>query len=124
MSVRVAGMHSAPSKCKMLSDWISPKPNIVPSGKELYGVDISSHLNTCSLVGVLISDKPNSHLRNAFMIPRHLRRRPDIRLLLRGRVCILAVTPVLLNGSQTRSLRADVPGMFENRYPRDIFRMR
>ncbi|MBM6549315.1 reverse transcriptase family protein [Streptococcus dysgalactiae subsp. equisimilis] len=124
------GMCFAPSKCKVLfQDWQEPVPALTLAGERLEPVDNFSYLGSYITAGGGIGDEIKSRIakaRLAFVNLRHLWRRRDIRLLLKGRVYVATVRSVLLYGCETWPLRVeDVRrlSVFDNRCLRSIARI-
>jgi hypothetical protein len=105
------GMCFTPAKCKaLLQDWIGPNPNLTLAGEQIEIVDKFIYLGSCITPGGLANDEISLRIgkaRAAFANLRHLWRRNDISLSIKGRVYNAAVRPVLMYGSETWPMRAD-----------------
>jgi hypothetical protein len=125
------GLYFAPAKCKMLvQDWQGPVPALTLAGDSLDLVDsfvyLGSHITTGGGIGEEVSARI-AKARLAFGNLKHLWRRRDIRLSLKGRVYCAAVRSVLLYACETWPLRAaDARRLsaFEHRCLRTIARVR
>ncbi|VDP77223.1 unnamed protein product [Echinostoma caproni] len=102
-------MRFAPSKCKMLlQDWVDPAPCLTLTGEVVKEADKFRYLGSYISPGGRITDEVSVRIqkaRLAFANLRHLWRRRDIRLSVKGRVYAAAVWPVLLYGAETWPLR-------------------
>ncbi|WP_432422665.1 reverse transcriptase domain-containing protein [Streptococcus dysgalactiae] len=133
MAIEVSqfGMCFAPSKCKvLLQDWQEPVPVITLNGDRLNVVDNFVYLGSNIAAGGGVGDEISSRIakaRLAFANLRHLWRRRDIRLSLKGRVYKATVRSVLLYGCETWPLRAEDArrlSVFDHRCLRSIARIR
>ena len=123
-------MCFAPSKCKvLLQDWQGPAPALTLGNNSLEVVEklcLPRKLHHgCWGVGDEISSRMLK-ARLAFANLRHLWRRRDISLLLKGRVYNATVRAILLYGCETWPLRVeDVRrlSVFDNRCLRNIARV-
>lgn len=114
----------------LLQDWIASKPSFVLTGKGLDeigsksgGVDRFSYLNSCTSPGGRTSNKVSSDtgkVRLTSINSRGLWRRHNIPLSIKRRVYTKSVRSVLLYGSETWALRANVRrnSVFEPRLDR------
>jgi hypothetical protein len=109
-SVKAFGMTFAPAKCKvLLQDWQDPAPVLNLAGDPLEIVEKFVYLGSCFSASGL-SDEISIRIakaRVAFANLRHLWRRHDISLSLKGRVYCSTVRAVLLYGCETWPVRAD-----------------
>ena len=124
------GMCFAPAKCKvLLQDWIGPQPSLVLSGQPLEVVEEFTYLGSRICPGGSIKNEISSRIgkaRAAFANLRHLWRRPDVSLSIKGRVYNAAVRSILLYASETWSLRTeDIHrlSVFDHRCLRSIARV-
>ncbi|THD18894.1 Alpha 1 3-glucosidase [Fasciola hepatica] len=124
------GMRFAPSKCKLLlQDWVGSTRNLVLAGEALAEVDKFCYLGTYVSPDGQIADKVSLRIqkaRLAFANLRHLWRRRDIWLSVKGRVYTAVVRSVLLYGSETRPLRVEDRrrlSVFEHRCLHSILRV-
>ena len=124
------GMCFAPAKCKvLLQDWVGAQPTLVLSGQPLEIVDEFTYLGSRICPGGLIKCEISSRIgkaRAAFANLRHLWRRPDVSLLIKGRVYNAAVRSTLLYGAETWPLRAEdirQLSVFDHRCLRSIARV-
>jgi hypothetical protein len=124
------GMHFTPAKCKvLLQDWVGSNPTLMLAEEPLDVVDKFTYLGSCICPGGAVKDEIASRIgraRAAFANLRHLWRRRDISLSVKGRVYNAAVRSVLLYGSETWPLRAeDVRklAVFDHRCLRSIARV-
>lgn len=104
------GMTFAPNKCKvLLQDWTGLIPDLTLGGIQLDVVDKFVYLGSCISPSGL-SDEISlriSKSRAAFAELRHLWRRRDINLSLKGRVYHATVRAVLLYGCETWPTRTE-----------------
>ena len=124
------GMCFAPSKCKvLLQDWQEPVPALTLCGVQLELVENFKYLGSLITAGGGVGEEITSRIaraRTAFANLRHLWRRRDIRLSLKGRVYNAAVRSVLLYGCETWPLRAEDArrlSVFDHRCLRSIARV-
>jgi hypothetical protein len=124
------GMAFAPSKCKvLLQDWQDPPPALTLAGDSLEFVNSFVYLGSCIAAGGYIGDEIGLRIakaRLAFANLRHLWRRRDVKLALKGRVYKATVRAVLLYGCEAWPAReADLNrlAVFENRCLRSITRV-
>jgi hypothetical protein len=105
------GMYFAPSKCKVLvQDWQGSVPALVLDGKHLEVVDKFVYLGSCVSAGGCMKDEIALRIAKArltFVNLKHLWRRRDVSLALKGRVYNTTVRAVLLYGCETWSLRTE-----------------
>ncbi|CAH8649925.1 unnamed protein product [Dicrocoelium dendriticum] len=108
LAVRQFGLCFAPSKCKaFLQDWSGPPPTLTLGGDQLEVVQKFSYLGSCiSASGLRMRTNRIAKARGAFANLRHLWRRRDITLALKGRVYNAAVRSILLYGCETWPLKA------------------
>ncbi|KAA3678983.1 uncharacterized protein DEA37_0013674 [Paragonimus westermani] len=103
------GMHFAPSKCKvLLQDWGISTPTFFIAGNPLETVDSFTYLGSTISSACNIADEISARIakaRVAFSKLRHLWRRKDVRLSLKGRVYNACVRSILLYGSETWPVR-------------------
>ncbi|KAA3674994.1 uncharacterized protein DEA37_0001165 [Paragonimus westermani] len=103
------GMHFAPSKCKvLLQDWGISNPTFFIAGNPLETVDSFTYLGSTISSACNIADEISARIakaRVAFSKLRHLWRRKDVRLSLKGRVYNACVRSILLYGSETWPVR-------------------
>lgn len=125
------GLRFAPSKCKiLLQDWQGVAPVITLCGDTLEAVEHFTYLGSRISTAGKIEEEIKARIskaRTAFASLRHLWRRHDIRLALKGRVYCAVVRSVLLYGCETWPLRvADMRQLcvFEHRCLRNIARVR
>jgi hypothetical protein len=125
------GMRFSPAKCKlMLQDWVGYQPTLSVAGSPIECVDRFTYLGSCITPGCDISVEISERIRKAraaFANLRHLWKRPDIRLSIKGRVYTAAVRPVLLYGAETWPVRTEDLNrlsVFENRCLRRIAKVR
>ena len=125
------GMCFAPSKCKVLrQDWQGPAPSITLCGDELESVESFKYLGSVIAADGGVGEEISSRIakaRLAFANLRHLWRRHDVRLSLKGRVYNATVRSVLLYGCETWPLRAEDANrlsVFDHRCLRNIARVR
>ena len=104
-------MHFALAKCKvLLQDWSGSSPNLVLAGEPIEVVDKFIYLGSCISAGGLAGNEISLRIGKAkvtFSQLRHLWRRLDVSLSVKGRVYSAAVHPILLCGSETKTLRGD-----------------
>ena len=124
------GMHFAPPKCKVfVQDWMVPMPVLTIDGNVLEVVENFVYLGSTVSAGGDVGDEIDRRIakaRVAFANLRHLWRRRDIRLTLKGRVYNTTVRKVLLYGCETWPLRVeDVRRLstFDHRCLRNIARV-
>ncbi|CAH8657151.1 unnamed protein product [Dicrocoelium dendriticum] len=124
------GMYFSPSKCKaLLQDWQVPLPALTLAGETLEVVESFVYLGCCITAGGAVGDEISmriSKARLAFSRLRHLWRRHDIRLSIKGRVYCATVRAVLLYGCKTWPIRKDDLSrlsVFEHRCLRSIARV-
>lgn len=119
-SVSLFGMRFSHSKCRMLlQDWVGSKPNLALANDELGEVDRCIYLSICISPDGGKSDKVPSHMQKVFTSLRHLWRRSNTRLSIRGRVYTAAVRSILLSDSEIWRLKVeDVRkfSVFEHRF--------
>ena len=105
------GMRLAPSKCKvLLYDWTESNPVLLISGEVLGTVDKFTYLGSCITAGGHIAEHLSMRIvkaRVAFCNLRHLWRRKDVSLKVKGRVYNAAVRPVLLYASEIWPMRVE-----------------
>jgi hypothetical protein len=125
------GMKFAPAKCKvLLQDWVGSEPNLTITDIALEVVDKFTYLGSVISSSPNVSDDINLRIikaRSAFASLRHVWRRKDIRLVLKGRLYNACVRSVLLYGSETWPLRVeDIQriSVFDNKCLRYIARIR
>ncbi|CAH8584460.1 unnamed protein product [Dicrocoelium dendriticum] len=109
LAVSRFGLCFAPPKCKaFLQDWQGSLPVLTLGGDQLEVVEKFSYLGSCiSALG--IEDEITNRIakaRSAFANLRHLWRRRDITLALKGRVYNAAVRSTLIYGCETWPLRS------------------
>jgi exonuclease III len=124
------GMHFGPSKCKvLLQDWQEPVPAFTIGDETLETVESFVYLGSCIVAGGVVGNEVDlriSKARLAFVNLRHLWRRRDIRLSLKGRVYSASVRSVLLYGCETWPLLSDDVhrlSVFDHRCLRSIARI-
>jgi hypothetical protein len=124
------GMCFAPSKCKvLLQDLQGAEPALTLAGDTLEIVDHFIYLGSCVTAGGGVGEEISHRIaraRAAFANLKHLWRRRDIRLILKGRIYRATVRAILLYGCETWPLRAeDVRrlSVFEHRCLRSIARI-
>lgn len=124
------GMYFSPSKCKaMVQDWTLPPPVLTLVGEPLELVDCFTYLGSqISAKGDIAAEISSriSKARAAFCNLRHLWRRRDISLHLKGRVYTSTVRAVLLYGCEGWTLRrSDMKRLqaFDHRCLRSIARV-
>jgi hypothetical protein len=124
------GLHfSAPKSKVFVQDWQGAPPTLSLAGTQLELVERFVYLGSCVSAGGTIKDEVTSRIakaRLAFTNLKHLWRRRDIPLLLKGRVYKATVRAVLLYGCETWSLRAEdlrKLSVFDNRCLRSIARV-
>ena len=105
------GMRFTPAKCKvLLQDWVGSNPHLMLAGEPIDVVDKFVYLGSCISSGGLAGDEIISRIgkaRAAFANLRHLWRRRDVSLSVKGRDCTAVVGSILLCGSETWPLRAE-----------------
>ncbi|KAH9582966.1 hypothetical protein MS3_00007543 [Schistosoma haematobium] len=111
-NVRMFGMRfSPPLKCKLLlQDWSASTPELRIGSEVVERVDNFTYLGSLISPNELVSDEISTRIRKArlaFANLRHLWRRRDIRLSIKGRVYCAAVRSVLIYGSETWPLRVE-----------------
>ncbi|KAA3673243.1 uncharacterized protein DEA37_0011257 [Paragonimus westermani] len=103
------GMRFAPPKCKvLLQDWGISTPTFFIAGNPLETVDSFTYLGSTISSACNIADEISARIakaRVAFSKLRHLWRRKDVRLSLKGRVYNACVRSILLYGSETWPVR-------------------
>lgn len=109
LAVSRFGLCFAPSKCKaLLQDWQGPTPALTLGGDQLEVVPKFNYLGSCiSACG--IEDEVTNRIakaRGALANLRHLWRRSDISLALKGRVYSAAVRSTLLYGCETWPIKS------------------
>ncbi|CAH8475908.1 unnamed protein product [Schistosoma mattheei] len=121
------GMRFSPSKCKLLlQDWSASTLELRIGSEVVEGVDNFTYLGSLISPNGLVFDEIAARIRKArlaFANLRHLWRRRDIRLSIKGRVYCVAVRSVLLYGSETWRLRVEDTCkllVFDNRCLRNI----
>ena len=111
-SATMFGMRFAPPKCKMmLQDWVGVTPNLSIKDLLIKRVHKFTYLGSCITPDGSIAEELSSRIqkaRLAFSNLHHLWRRNDIKLSTKGRVYSAAVRSVLLYGSETWPLKADL----------------
>jgi hypothetical protein len=124
------GLRFAPSKSKVfLQDWQGALPTLTLAGDQLEIVDNFTYLGSCVSAGGAVGDEIKLRIAKArltFVSLKHLWRRRDISLSLKGRVYKTTVRAVLLYGCETWPLRADDLrrlSAFDNRCLRSIARV-
>ena len=124
------GMSFAPAKCKVLfQDWVGSKPSMVISGQPLEVVEEFTYLGSRICPGGSIKSEISSRIgkaRAAFANLRHLWRRPDVSLTIKGRVYNAAVRSTLLYASESWPIRAEdihKLSVFDHRCLRSIARV-
>ncbi|VDP89695.1 unnamed protein product [Echinostoma caproni] len=83
----------------LLQDWVDSAPSLTLTGEVVEEVDKFCYLGSYISLGGRIKDEVSARIqkaRLAFANLRHLWRRRDIRLSVKGRVYAAAVRPVLL----------------------------
>jgi hypothetical protein len=125
------GMRFAPAKCKiLLQDWAGSEPNLSIAGTPLEIVDRFTYLGSIITASSNVSDDINHRIvkaRAAFASLRHIWRRRDVRLAVKGRLYNACVRSVLLYGSETWPLRVEDVNkisVFDRRCLRYIARIR
>ncbi|CAH8548641.1 unnamed protein product [Schistosoma curassoni] len=110
-NARMFGMRFSPSKCKLLlQDWSALTPELRIGSEVVERVDNFTYLGSLISPNGLVSDEISARIRKArlaFANLRHLWRRRDIRLSIKGRVYCAAVRSVLIYGSETWPLRVE-----------------
>ncbi|CAH8662896.1 unnamed protein product [Schistosoma haematobium] len=110
-NARMFGMRFSPSKCKLLlQDWSALTPELRIGSEVVERVDNFTYLGSLISPNGLVSDEISARIRKArlaFAKLRHLWRRRDIRLSIKGRVYCAAVRSVLIYGSETWPLRVE-----------------
>ncbi|VDP02216.1 unnamed protein product [Schistosoma mattheei] len=103
------GIRFSFSKCKfLLQDWSASTPELRIGNDVVGRVDNSTYLGGLISRNELVSAEISAWIRKAllaFANLRHLWRRRDIRLSIKGRVYCAAVRSVLLYGCEVWSLR-------------------
>ncbi|CAH8590746.1 unnamed protein product [Heterobilharzia americana] len=125
------GMQFSPPKCKfLLQDWSSAVPRLTIESEVVECVDHFTYLGSRINPGGLVADEISARILKA-RLPlanlRHLWRRRDIRLSIKGRVYCTAVHSVLLYGCETWPLKVeDIKRLqvFDHRFLRSIGRIR
>ncbi|VDO84836.1 unnamed protein product [Schistosoma margrebowiei] len=106
------GMRFFLSKCKLLlQDWSASIPELRIGSEVIERVDNFTYLGSLISPNGLVSDEISTRIRKArltFANPRHLWRRRDIRLSIKGRVYCAAVRSVLLYGCEACPIRVEV----------------
>ena len=104
-------MRFSPSKCKLLlQDWPASTLKLRIGSEVVERVDNFTYLGSLISPNGLVSDEISARIqkaRLAFANLRHLWRRRDIRLSIKGRVYWVTVCSVLLNGCETWPLRVE-----------------
>jgi hypothetical protein len=124
--IRQFGMCFSPSKCKvLLQDRHEPVPDFTLNGDTLEVVERFVYLGGCFSTRGLQDEITNriAKARAAFANLRHLWRRHDVSIRLKGRVYNAAVRSVLLYGCETWPLRSqDIQrlSVFDHRCLRSI----
>ena len=125
-SAAMLGMRFPPLKCKMmLQDWVGATPNLSIKDEIIERVDKFTYLGSCITPDGSIAEELSPRIqkaRLAFSNSQHLWRRNDIKLSTEGRVYSAAVRSVLLYGSETKPLKANVRrlSMFDHRWIRSV----
>ena len=129
-NARMFGMRFSPSKCKLLlQDWPASTPELRIGSEVVERVDNFTYLGSLISPNGLVSDEISARIqkaRLAFANLRHLWRRRDIRLSIKGRVYCAAVRSVLLYGCETWPLRVEDTRrllVFDHRCLRNIARI-
>ena len=94
----------------LLQDWTETSPQLLLYCESLGIVDKFTYLDSCITAGGHITEEINNRIvkaRVAFSNLRHLWRRKDVSLKVKGRVYNAAVRPVLLYASETWPLRVE-----------------
>ena len=124
------GMFFAPTKSKvLLQDWQDPVPALTINGEQLEIVSKFVYLGSCISAGGSVEDEITLRIakaRLAFTNLKHLWRRRDISLALKGRVYNASVRAVLLYGCESWSLRVEDAqrlSTFDHRCLRSIARL-
>ncbi|CAH8497241.1 unnamed protein product [Dicrocoelium dendriticum] len=109
LAVSRFGLCFAPSKCKvLLQDWQGPNPALTLGGDLLEVVQEFKYLGSYISTRGIEDEVTNriAKARGAFANLRHLWRRRDITLALKGRVYNAAVRSTLLYGCETWPIRS------------------
>ncbi|VDO73851.1 unnamed protein product [Schistosoma margrebowiei] len=110
-NARMFGMLFSPSKCKLLlQDWSASTPELRIGSEVVERVDNFTYLGSLISPNGLVCDEISARIRKArlaFANLRHLWRRRDIRLSIKGRVYCAAVRSVLIYGSETWPSRVE-----------------
>ncbi|CAH8447045.1 unnamed protein product [Heterobilharzia americana] len=129
-NLRMFGMRFSPPKCKfLLQDWSSVVPRLTIESEVVECVDHFTYLGSRINPGGLVADEISARIqkaRLAFANLRHLWRRRDIRLSIKGRVYCTAVRSVLLYGCETWPLKVEDTKrlqVFDHRCLRNIGRI-
>ena len=129
-SAALFGMRFTPPKCKvLLQDWVGSNPNLILAGEPISVVDHFNYLGSLISPGGLAKEEVTQRIAKAsaaFANLRHLWRRRDISLSIKGRVYNAAVRSILLYGSETWPLRAEDSrkiSVFDHRCLRSIARV-
>ncbi|CAH8492285.1 unnamed protein product [Dicrocoelium dendriticum] len=124
------GLCFTPGKCKtLLQDWQVPEPALTIAGHVLEQVPCFTYLGSCITAGGGVGDEVSQRIakaRLAFIKLRHLWRRRDVTLKLKGRVYNASVRAVLLYGCETWPIRSEDMkrlSVFDNRCLRRIARV-
>lgn len=124
------GLSFSVSKSKVfVQDWQDPDPALTIAGSRLELVDRFVYLGSCMSAAGAIEDEIKSRIakaRVAFMNLKHLWRRHDVSLSLKGRVYKTTVRAVLLYGCESWALRVEDLrrlSVFDNRCMRSIARV-
>jgi hypothetical protein len=124
------GLHFAASKSKVfLQDWQGVVPALTLAGVQLELVSNFVYLGSCVSAGGTVGDEVTLRMAKARMVfanLKHLWRRRDISLSLKGRVYKTTVRAVLLYGCETWPLlEGDLRrlSVFDNRCLRSIARV-
>ncbi|VDP51703.1 unnamed protein product [Schistosoma margrebowiei] len=104
-------MRFSPSRCKLLlQDWSALTPELRIGSEVVERVDNFTYLGSLISPNGLVSDEISARIRKAplaFANLRHLWRRRDTHLSIKGRVYCAAVRSVLIYGSETWPLRVE-----------------
>ncbi|CAH8658448.1 unnamed protein product [Schistosoma rodhaini] len=129
-NARMFGMRFSPSKCKLLlQDWPASTLELRIGSEVVERVDNFTYLGSLISPNGLVSDEISARIqkaRLAFANLRHLWRRRDIRLSIKGRVYCASVHSVLLYGCETWPLRVEDARrllVFDHRCLRNIARI-
>ncbi|CAH8288633.1 unnamed protein product [Heterobilharzia americana] len=111
VNLRMFGMRFSPPKCKLLlHDWQSAVPRLTVESKVVECVEHFTYLGSWFIPGGSVVDEISARIQKARLASaklRHLWRRHDVRLSIKGRVYCTAVRSVLLYGCKTWPLKVE-----------------